>query len=116
MSLQAYQTAAQRAEHPRELEYRLFGDVTRALLLAAEAPVADFQTRIKALDWNRRMWGALANDCSHDGNALPLQLRANIVSLSLWGGRHTSAVMRREEAFAPLIELNRTIMQGLQAG
>lgn len=113
MSFQAYKTAAQRAEPPRDLEYRLFGEVTRALLAASEVPATDFQTRIKALDWNRRMWGALANDCAHDGNGLPQQLRANIISLSLWVGRHTSAVMRREEEFAPLIELNRTIMQGL---
>ncbi|MDB5453675.1 MAG: Flagellar protein FlaF, partial [Caulobacteraceae bacterium] len=28
--------------------------------------------------------------------------------------RHTSGVMRRTEAFEPLIELNRIIMQGLQ--
>ena len=113
MSFQAYKTAAQRAEQPRELEYRLFGDVTRALIAASEAPVTDFQARIKALDWNRRMWGALASDCAHDGNGLPPQLRANIISLSLWVGRHTSAVMRREEAFEPLIDINRTIMQGL---
>ena len=30
MSLQAYQSAAQQAEDPRQLEYRLFGQVTRA--------------------------------------------------------------------------------------
>jgi len=37
MSLQAYQTAAQRSENPRDAEYRLFGQVTRALMEAAEA-------------------------------------------------------------------------------
>ena len=37
MSLQAYQKAAQRAENPREAEYRLFGQVTRALMEAAQA-------------------------------------------------------------------------------
>ena len=31
MSLQAYKAAATRAENPREMEYRLFGQVTRAL-------------------------------------------------------------------------------------
>ncbi|MCK5911706.1 MAG: flagellar biosynthesis regulator FlhF, partial [Caulobacter sp.] len=31
MSLRAYQQAATRAENPREMEYRLFGQVTRAL-------------------------------------------------------------------------------------
>ena len=36
-----------------------------------------------------------------------------MISLSLWVGRHTSAVMRREEDFGPLIDINRIIMQGL---
>jgi flagellar protein FlaF len=114
MSLQAYQQAAQRAESPRDVEYRLFGEVTRALMDASVSDPLDFSTRIKALDWNRRLWTALANDCSRDGNALTPQLRASIVTLSLWVARHSSAVMRREEAFEPLIDVNRLIMQGLR--
>jgi len=113
MSLQAYQKAAQRAESPRETEYRLFGDVTRALIEASKADEFDFRARIDALDWNRRLWTALASDCARDDNGLSDQVRANIISLSLWVNRHSSAVMRREEEFEPLIEVNRIIMQGL---
>ena len=40
MSLQAYQQASARAESPRELEYRLFGQVTRALIDAAAAAIS----------------------------------------------------------------------------
>src|SRR5512135_1351256 len=64
MSLQAYQKAAAQAENPRECEYRLFGQVTRALMAAAQADDLDIRTRIDALDWNRRVWSALAADCS----------------------------------------------------
>ncbi|HEX3405708.1 MAG TPA: flagellar biosynthesis regulator FlaF, partial [Caulobacteraceae bacterium] len=32
MSLRAYQQAAQRSETPRDVEYRLFAQVTRALM------------------------------------------------------------------------------------
>jgi flagellar protein FlaF len=113
MSLQAYQQAAQRAENPRDAEYRLFAQVTRALMEAEQAPDTDLQTRMDALDWNRRMWTALASDCSSTDNALPQGVRATIISLSLWVGRHTSAVMRREEEIEPLIDVNRMIMQGL---
>ncbi len=42
-----------------------------------------------------------------------MEVRAQIISLSLWVSRHTSAVMRREEEIQPLIEVNRIIMQGL---
>jgi len=113
MSFQAYQQAAQRAEGPRETEYRLFGEVTRALINASNADPLDFSTRMKALDWNRRLWSRLAMDCAHEENGLPPQLRASILSLSLWVVRHSSAVMRREEDFEPLIDVNRLIMQGL---
>ena len=113
MSLRAYQQAATRAENPREMEYRLFGQVTRALMDASRAPADDIATRIDALDWNRKVWSALATDCSQPENQLPMEMRASIISLSLWVGRHSSAVMRKEEDFEPLIEINRMIMQGL---
>ena len=113
MSLQAYQQATARAESPREAEYRLFGQVTRALMAAAELDPSDLRGRVDALDWNRRMWSALASDCAEPGNALPDALRAGIISLSIWVSKHTSAVIRREEEVEPLIEVNRMIMQGL---
>lgn len=113
MSVQAYQQAAKRAEQPRDSEYRLFGEVTRALISAAAVPPEDFKTRIDALDWNRRVWMALAADCSLPRNPLAPALRAQIISLSLWVGRHSSAIMRGEETFDALIDVNRTMMQGL---
>ena len=113
MSLQAYQRTAQRAESPRDAEYRLFGQVTRALMDASDSAPTEIAVRMEALDWNRRLWTVLANDCSRSDNGLHDALRAQIISLSLWVGRHTSAVMRREEGFEPLIDVNRIIMQGL---
>lgn len=114
MSLQAYQQAAARAESPRDIEYRLFGQVTRALMAAAALDVTDIAGRMDALDWNRRLWSVLASDCSSPGNQLPMQLRASIISLSLWVSRHTSAIMRNEAEFGPLIEVNKMMMQGLE--
>lgn len=113
MSLQAYKTASERAESPREVEYRLFGEVTRALIGASSA--TDFKDRIKALDWNRRLWSSLAIDCGQPGNQLPETLRAQIISISLWVTRHTSAVVRGNESMQPLIDVNRSIMEGLRA-
>jgi flagellar biosynthesis activator protein FlaF len=113
MSLQAYQRTASQAEDPRQLEYRLFGQVTRALMDASQADPLDLRTRIDALDWNRRLWTVLASDCAREGNQLPDATRAGIISLSLWVQKHSSAVMRREEDFGPLIEVNRLVMQGL---
>src|SRR5436190_21884485 len=96
MSLQAYQQAATRAETPRDTEYRLFAQVTRALLEAAKLEPTDLGGRIDALDWNRRLWSTLATDCSHPENKLPPPLRASIISLSIWVGTHTTLVIKRE--------------------
>lgn len=116
MSLQAYQQAAQRAESSRETEYRLFGQVTRALMTAAEADPSDLRTRVDALDWNRRMWSTLGAACADSQNALPAPLRASLISLSIWVDKYTSAVIRREEDITDLIDVNRMIMQGLNGG
>jgi len=113
MSLKAYQKAALTAEDPRTIEYRLFGQVTRALMEAEKADKNDFIKRIDALDWNRRLWSVLASDCATEGNGLPDNLRAQIISLAIWVNKHTSLVMRAQEEIKDLIEINRIIMDGL---
>ena len=113
MSLQAYKTAAARAENPREAEYRLFGQVTHALIEASKADEKDFKTRIDALDWNRRLWSTLATDCANPDNGMDKALRARIISISLFVSKHSSAVMRGEDDFEALIDINKMVMQGL---
>lgn len=115
MSHQAYQQAATRAESPRDLEYRLFAQVTRALMEAAALDISEVARRADALDWNRRLWSVLGAECSSPENQLPPQLRASIISLSIWVGKHTSLVIRNREDIEPLIEVNRMVMQGLSA-
>ena len=116
MSLQAYQQAAQRAESPRDTEYRLFTEVTRALMDAEGADASDLKTRVAALDWNRRLWTALAADCASPQNALPEGVRASIISLAMFVSRHTSHTIRSGAGLELLIEVNRMIMQGLAPG
>lgn len=116
MSLQAYQQASQRAESPRETEYRLFAEVTRALMEAARLDRSDLKARVAALDWNRRLWAALAADCASPQNRLPEGTRASIISLSLFVNRQTSQVIRSQGDLDLLIEVNRSIMQGLTPG
>ena len=113
MSLRAYQQAATRAENPRETEYRLFSQVTLALIEAGKADVSDIPARIDALDWNRRVWAVLSDDCADAGNRLPAPLRASIISLAIFVGRYTSKVIRGQEPIDLLIDINRTVMQGL---
>ncbi len=114
MSLQAYQKTQRVTETPRDTEYRLFGQVTGALMAAKGLKPTD-KALIEALDKNRRLWSALSVDCTSDANQLPEAVRAQIISISLWVSRYTSDVMRRKAPVDPLIDINRTIMEGLSA-
>ena len=115
MSLKAYQQAQVKTEDPRVTEYRLFGQVTGALLNAKEAGAIGTPL-VEAVDWNRRLWRTLAADCMDDRNTLTQDVRAKIISLSLWVSKYSRSVTREKAPLDPLIEINRNIMQGLQAG
>ena len=69
---------------------------------------------VEAIDWNKRLWRTLAADCMDDRNTLTQDVRAKIVSLSLWVSKYSRKVTREKAPIDPLIEINRTIMQGLQ--
>ena len=115
MSLKAYQTAQAATEDPRTTEYRLFGQVTGALI-DAKSSNAIGAPLVEAVDWNKRLWRTLAADCMDDRNSLTQDVRASIISLSLWVTKYSRSVTREKASLDPLIEINRTIMQGLQAG
>ena len=115
MSLNAYKSAQAATENPRVTEYRLFGQVTGALLNAKETG-ASGTPLVEAIDWNRRLWRTLAADCMDDRNTLTQDVRAKIISLSLWVAKYSCSVTREKAPLDPLIEINRNIMAGLQAG
>jgi flagellar protein FlaF len=112
MSLQAYKSAQTATENPRVTEYRLFGQVTGALLDAQKTGTVG-PPLVEAIDWNRRLWRTLAADCMDDRNTLSQDVRAKIISLSLWVSKYSRQVTREKAPLEPLIEINRNIMQGL---
>jgi len=113
MTLKAYQNAQTVTENPRATEYRLFGQVTGALIDAQKPEIGPGE-RAEAIDWNRKLWRTLAADCMDDRNLLSSDVRAKIVSLSLWVSKYSRRVTRERAPLDPLIQINRTIMQGLQ--
>jgi flagellar biosynthesis activator protein FlaF len=114
MSIKAYQRVATQAETPRDLEYRAFGQVTAGLVRLKEENVG-LSGVAEALDANRRLWNLLSADCSLPENQLPLQLRAQIISLALWVARYSSEVLRNGADIEPLVEVNKSMMEGLAA-
>ena len=112
MSLKAYQQTQKKFANPRDTEYRLFAQITSALINSKSLPRTD-ERLISALTRNRELWSTLAIDCANETNQLAKTLRAQIISLSLWVSRYTSTVMRENAELEPLIDINRTIMEGL---
>lgn len=112
MTHKAYQTTQNSTETASQTEYRLFTDVTRALMDVKGADLLD-QKLHDALHWNRQMWSAYATDCAVEGNQLPKALRAQIISISIFVGKHSSLVARGQEDIQSLIDINRNIMEGL---
>ncbi|MBV9992702.1 MAG: flagellar biosynthesis regulator FlaF [Alphaproteobacteria bacterium] len=113
MTLQAYQNTQRITEDSRTTEYRLFGQVTGALIDAQKAAERGAPL-VEAIDWNKKLWRTLAADCMDERNQLPQDVRAKIVSLSLWIAKYSRTVTRDGASLDPLIQVNRTIMQGLK--
>ena len=111
MSLQSYKATQDQTEAPRQTEYRLFALVTRALMeVEEEFGGHGFH---KAVDWNRRLWLTLQMDLAAQENGLPDDLKARLISISIWVDKHSRQVLRGEAGIGPLIGVNRTIMEGL---
>jgi flagellar protein FlaF len=113
MTLQAYKNTQRLTEDTRTTEYRLFGQVTGALI-DVKRTGKNGGPLVEAIDWNQRMWRTLANDCLDERNRLPQEVRAKIISLSMWIFKYSRQVAREGAPLDPLIEVNRTIMQGLK--
>lgn len=110
MSLKAYTVAQNATENPRSTEYRLFAQVTRALMEMDPALDASGHA---ALHWNRSLWIALQKDLADEANGLPDTLKAGLISLAIWVDKHTSKVIKGEATVGPLVEVNRSVMTGL---
>ena len=113
MTLQAYKNTQRITEDSRTTEYRLFGQVTGALI-DAQRNGRSGSPLVEAVDWNKKLWRTLAADCMDERNQLPQDVRAKIVSLSLWIAKYSRSVTRDGASLDPLIQVNRTIMQGLK--
>ncbi len=112
MSLECYHLAQAATENPRATEYRLFALITKALVDLGGSAQRDSKFH-SVVDWNRRLWLTLQTDLASDGNRLPDELRAKLISIAIWVDKHSSMVIRGQASLKPLIEVNRSIMDGL---
>ena len=124
MSITAYRAALRSTEAPRSVERRVL--LSNAAGLARHADAYDAATKREriailhdglrtAVADTQALWAALRHDLSDRGNGLPPDLRAALLSLCGWVRTETDAILAGEGAVAPLVEVNRSLADGLRA-
>lgn len=108
--LARYAAQQNAAATPRETELRAFRYVNGLLAAAADTP-----SRAQALHKTHMLWSLLIADLALPGNALPPELKGRLVSLGLWAQREAAARLEDAAPLAPLIELHRDMIAGLEA-
>ncbi|HLT78185.1 MAG TPA: flagellar biosynthesis regulator FlaF [Ferrovibrio sp.] len=106
-------------ETPRQLEYRLFSSVTRALMevrpLMGSTQPAEVAKIAAAIGWNRDVWNHLMPEVLDEKNALSKDVKVSLINICIFVNKHTDAITQGTSIdIEPLIEINRNIMDGLR--
>jgi len=112
MSVAAYRRTIRTTESPREVERKVFINVTGALERHAEDGPLSAGLR-QALESNQKLWLTLRGDLLSPENSLPTELKKGLVQLSYFVDGHTIKVIKGEASVKPLIDINRSIISGL---
>lgn len=88
----------------------------RAIRMLAIAKVRGprSQESFEATAYLRQLWRVFIEDLGNDGNALPVTLRASLISIGLWILREAEHIdSGKSDGFDGLIEINQMIADGL---
>lgn len=112
----AYQQQQKRNLSPREVEAMAF---TKAALLLEEAKTqtGSIEEFAKALRFNHLLWTIIQADLTEPDNQLPPEIKANVMSLSIFVDKQTTKALRTSQAsdLDVLININRNLAAGLRA-
>lgn len=85
------------------------------LLTAAAAVGTESLEAVEALNFTNRVWTTFVEDLGSNENALPKELRANLISIGLWVLRETEDIRQgRTNNFEGVIEVSQIIRDGIQ--
>ncbi len=114
--LQAYAQTQKSSMPPREVEAMAF---TKAALMLEEAKTTldDYDAYASALKFNQLLWTIIQADVVDKENKLPPQIKANILSLSIFVDRQTIKALAntKEQHLNVLININKNLAEGLMA-
>ena len=98
----------------REMDAAAFSQAAY-VLDQAKQKLDEVDLRERALKYNQLLWSIIQADVSEDNNDLPEELKANLMSLSIFVDKQTSKCLTdpTEELFDSLIGINLNISEGL---
>jgi flagellar protein FlaF len=112
--LKAYAQTQKSALPPREVEAMAF---TKAALMLDEAKgqTEDYDAYAAALKFNQLLWTIIQADIVDTANTLPPQLKANILSLSIFVDKQTVKALAdtNGDHLDSLIDINKNLAEGL---
>jgi flagellar protein FlaF len=112
--IQAYAQTQKSSLSPREVEAMAF---TKAALMLEEAKnnVDDYDNYASALKFNQLLWTIIQADIIDKENELPPQLKANILSLSIFVDKQTVKALAdtKTQHIEALININKNLAEGL---
>jgi flagellar protein FlaF len=113
--INSYQDTAKSTMSPREVEAMA---LTKAAFLLEEAKkdVDNYQAFSQALRFNHLLWTIIQTDITDKNNNLPPELKANIMSLSIFVDKQTAKALAEGTGHLldVLINVNRNLAEGLR--
>src|SRR5262245_144357 len=111
----AYAQQQKRNLSPREVEAMAF---TKAALMLEDAKKVtnNINEFAKALRFNHLLWTIIQADLTEPANQLPPEIKANVMSLSIFVDKQTTKAMRSSQPtdLDILITINRNLAAGLR--
>ena len=104
-------------ENKREMDAAAFSQAAYVLDQARQK-LDDDELGERALKYNQLLWSIIQADVAETDNSLPEELKANLMSLSIFVDKQTSKGLNSpsDELYDSLININLNIAEGLMEG
>ena len=122
MSIAAYKRTIRESDSPRQIERRVLSRITGDLERFAQSfDKSEKSERAQLLASgleqvlieNLKFWTIIKHDLATEGNALPPQLRAGLISLALFVERQTNNVIGGSAGVGAMAAINQSVIAGL---
>lgn len=113
--VKAYQSAQRQSMTPREVEAMAFSKAAQ-MLGEAQKSASDRSRFTQALRFNHLLWTIMQADITDPANKLPNEIKANIMSLSIFVDKQTTKALRglNPDDLEILISINQNLAMGLR--